>query len=227
MIFMIIMVIIFPVVVFRVFIYAREPTRSEREHFIRSYVFSEDLLAKLKNHHPHLEEQYFYMVARALRKYFIVHARAGKQLIGMPSRVVDDLWHEFILDTRTYELFCKEAFGGYFHHVPASATTKGADIEAALCMTWRYACLEESINPKNPTRLPLLFEIDEKLRIANGNTYTMKEKFNSAGTSASCGGIACGGSACGGATCCGDGGGSAGGCGGGGCSGGGCGGGGD
>lgn len=30
---------------------------------------------------------------------------------------------------------------------------------------WRFAWLEESINPKAATRLPLLFAIDQKLRL--------------------------------------------------------------
>ena len=199
----------------------RRASRLEREHFVRSYVFSSDLLLRLKKHHPQLEERDIFLVARALREYFLIHIRAKGQFIGMPSLVVDDLWHEFILDTRSYKLFCKEAFAGYFHHIPASATSKGMGINIALRVTWKYACLEENINPNNPIRLPLLFAIDEKLQIENGNTYKLKTPFSSVGDSRGCGGVACGGGCgggglgCGDAGSCGDGGGCSGGCGGG------------
>lgn len=192
--------------------------RLEQEHFIRSYVFSNDLFHRLKKHHNHLEEKDIFLVARGLREFFIIHARAGQQLIGMPSKVVDDLWHEFILDTRAYESFCKSAFTSYFHHVPASTTGKGINMDSTLQITWRYACLEENINPKNATRLPLLFAIDEKLKIENGNKYNLKSAPNRLKNSGGCGGTACGG----GSSCveggsfggCGDGGGCGGGCGG-------------
>lgn len=191
--------------------------RLEREDFVRSYVFSNDLFVSLQKKYSLLAERDIFLVARALRQYFIVHIRAGQKVIGMPSKVVDDLWHEFILDTRAYQDFCNRAFGAYFHHIPASATQKGIDIGTALRVTWRYACLEENINPNHPVRLPLLFAIDEKLQIADGNIYNLKTTQNPSGDSGGCGGMACGGgSDCGNGGCCGDGGGGcSGGCGGG------------
>ena len=192
--------------------------RLEQEHFVRSYVFSNDLFLRLKKDHSHLEEKDIFLVARGLREFFIIHIRAGRQLIGMPSKVVDDLWHEFILDTRAYESFCKSAFGSYFHHIPASTTRKGIDMDSTLQITWRYACLEENINPESASRLPLLFAIDEKLEIENGNKYNLKSAPNRLQNSGGCGAAACGGgSGCieGGSSGGGDGGGCGGGCGGG------------
>ena len=193
--------------------------RLEQEHFIRSYVFSNDLLLRLKKYHNHLEEKDIFLVARGLREFFIIHVRAGQQSIGMPSRVVDDLWHEFILDTRAYESFCKRAFTSYFHHVPASTTRKGMDMDSTLRITWRYACLEENINPKKATRLPLLFAIDEKLKIENGNKYNLRSAPNRLQDSGGCAATACGAvssnAEAGSSGSCGDGGGCGGGCGGG------------
>jgi hypothetical protein len=85
--------------------------------------------------------------------------------------VVDDLWHEFILDTREYERFCKAAFGSFFHHVPAAATPPGEEMGAALRRTWRSVCFAEGIDPRRPTRLPLLFRTDSELQIAGGHSY--------------------------------------------------------
>jgi hypothetical protein len=141
------------------------------EEFIRSYVLPSSALAGLARHHPHLTEQDQLRVAEALRDFFLVRLRAGDRLIGMPSKVADDLWHEFILDTREYERFCKAAFGSFFHHVPASANPPGKKMGAALRATWRSACRAEGIYPRSPVRLPLLFRIDSELQIAGGHSF--------------------------------------------------------
>jgi hypothetical protein len=39
----------------------------------------------------------------------------------MPSRAVDEAWHEFILDSIAYTRFCEGAFGHYLHHTPVEA----------------------------------------------------------------------------------------------------------
>ena len=36
----------------------------------------------------------------------------------MPSKAVDEAWHEMILMTREYTEFCQRAFGRYLHHLP-------------------------------------------------------------------------------------------------------------
>lgn len=170
----------------------RVAVRARRERYIRTYVFSWGLLQKLIGKHPQLELKEAQLVARALREFFLIHLKTAPRFIGMPSRVVDDLWHEFILDTRAYEQFCKEAFGAYFHHVPAATTGKSSTDDVALRVTWRFACIEENINVKSPTRLPLLFALDEKLHIVDGFTYTLKPKADESSTSSDSG-TSCGG----------------------------------
>ena len=186
-----------------------------REQTIRSHVFPRTLLIGLRKVHPTLTEKDEFLVARALRSFFLIHVRTAPAGIGMPSRVVDDLWHEFILDTREYSAFCKQAFGAYFHHIPAAKMTPGISRDAGMRRTWRYACLEENINPRQPTRLPLLFAIDQKLSIAEGNIYSLERPIEASTSSGGCGGFACSG---GGLAEC-DASGGGGGCGGGGCGG--------
>jgi len=114
-------------------------------------------------------------VAQGMRQFFLAYLKSGQLYVSMPSQVVDDLWHEFILHTREYEAFCKQAFGGLLHHTPAAVigkkTAKKAD--AALRRCWWYACREENIFPKNALRLPLLFALDAKLDIADGFHYVV------------------------------------------------------
>ena len=52
---------------------------------------------------------------KELKRYFLIrHIR--KRRVTMESEIVDQSWHEFILDTWNYTNFCELAFGGYLHH---------------------------------------------------------------------------------------------------------------
>lgn len=53
----------------------------------------------------------------------------------MPSKLVDDAWHEFILDSVSYVEFCDQAFGEYLHHTPEE--TMGTPMRHALADTIR------------------------------------------------------------------------------------------
>ena len=189
-----------------------EPRDFRREHHIRSFVFPAALLQSLRETYPLLEEKDTQLVARALRQFFLVHARSPNATIGMPAKVVDELWHRFILDTQAYAAFCRSAFGRFFHHVPADRSGKGDGASSGLRRTWRLACLEENIHPQRPTRLPLLFAIDAKLAIPGATVYTLasfRRGFGgdsgdasgcggASGGDCSCSGGSCGGSGCGG-----------------------------
>jgi hypothetical protein len=89
----------------------------------------------------------------------------------MPSRVADDLWHEFILYTKNYDAFCRRAFGRFLHHTPAVVPGDARRSNEGLRRCWRHACLEENIDPRTPARLPLLFALDGKLNVSGGFRY--------------------------------------------------------
>lgn len=161
--------------------------------YIRTYMFPSGLLDKLASRRPELEAKDRQLVARALRQFFIAYLKSGRKYVSMPSQVVDDLWHEFILYTRHYDLFCKTAFGGFMHHTPAIVLGAHRHNNTGLRRAWWYCCLEENINPKKATRLPLLFAIDAKLKINNGFHYMLdcsriRREGGDAGTSVYCGG---------------------------------------
>lgn len=153
-----------------------EAVRARHEHAIRGHVFESRLFDKLMARHPQLSLKDCHLVARALRQFFLAYLKSGRGTVGMPSRVVDDLWHEFILDTRAYARFCEQAFGAYFHHMPASGLASAGSANQGLRTTWRWVCLEENINPKKPTRMPLLFALDDKLKIQGGQHFTLPAK---------------------------------------------------
>lgn len=145
--------------------------RLKREALIRGFMFPKGLFEKLREHHPALSMKDCQLVSQGLRQFFLGHLKSGRQYVAMPSQVADDLWHEFILYTKNYEQFCKGAFGRFLHHTPAVVLSQGQQGDAGIRRSWHFACQEENINPKSPTRLPLLFALDSKLHIPNGFVY--------------------------------------------------------
>ncbi|MCK9605676.1 MAG: hypothetical protein M0R33_04400 [Methylomonas sp.] len=140
-----------------------------------------------------MSEQDFALGMRALRQYFLAYLQGGCRFVSMPSRLTDDYWHEFILYTRHYQLFCHKAFGRFFHHTPAVVLGKSRQNNVGLRRMWWFCCQEEGINPKNPSRLPLLFALDSKLNVPDGFVYTVdcshvRKSGNERGTVVYCGG---------------------------------------
>lgn len=154
------------------FLNYQQRTSTERETAIRFEPLPIGLFERLQKKYPHLTTKDCQLVAQGLRQFFMCYHRSQYQFISMPSQVVDDLWHEFILFTSDYQLFCQKAFGRFLHHTPAVSIGSNKSSNAALRLCWRFACKEENINPNNPTRLPLLFAIDIKLQIPGGFRYS-------------------------------------------------------
>jgi hypothetical protein len=149
--------------------------RSAARDTILAYRFPDFLRGKLRDTYPQLDERQAAEVERGLRQFFIASASANGRFVAMPSKVVDALWHEFILHTRAYEAFCRRAFGRLLHHTPAEALPAGASARdqryAGLRRAWYWSCQEEGIAPRKPDRLPLLFALDTLLAIPGGYRY--------------------------------------------------------
>lgn len=146
--------------------------RLARERFVRSYPLPRGLYDKLRKRRPELETKDCALIARGLRQFFLAYLQSGRKFVSMPSQAVDDLWHEFILYTRAYDAFCRQAFGGFLHHTPAVVLGADKQNNEGLRRVWWHACKEENIDPAKPLRLPLLFAIDAKLGIAGGFVYS-------------------------------------------------------
>jgi len=56
------------------------------------------------------------------KKYVGLVAISGENL-GMLSKPVDEVWHQFILFTKKYMGFCDEFVGEYLHHSPNTSHT--------------------------------------------------------------------------------------------------------
>ena len=145
-----------------------------RAEFIRTYPWPPGLLDKLQEKHAGFTRKETALISHGLRQFFIAHLASGNRFVSMPSQAVDDLWHEFILYTREYKEFCRRAFGGFLHHTPAVAMRPSQrSSNEGMLRVWRHACKEENIDPRSPTRLPLLFALDAKVNIPNGFLYQL------------------------------------------------------
>ena len=188
--------------------------------FIERFRFPLRLASETRERYPQLGPADLKRVEHALRQYFRLCARSRLKRVAMPSRVVDAMWHAWILDTRAYANFCKLAFGRFLHHTPAESMRSATEPTIGIHRAWQLACIDEGMAARAPARLPLLFALDGELGVPDGFRYApnCRGVARSGGT----GIIYCGSDAAG---CGGGGGSSADGCSGG--DGGGCGGGGD
>lgn len=146
-------------------------TNAARQRTIREAPLPRFLQRKLREAYPHLSTRDCELVERGLRQFFLACQRSNKQFVAMPSKVVDTMWHEFILHTQAYKAWCNNALGFFLHHTPAETLGAKARHNDGLRRCWYWACKEESIDPKAPSRLPLLFALDAKFAIPGGFTY--------------------------------------------------------
>ncbi len=146
-------------------------TQSLRRQFLREAQMPRFLAQKLCAAYPGLRPRDADLVLHGLRQFFIAHSRSGHRFVAMPSRIVDSAWHEFILHTQGYQRWCQVAFGRMLHHAPAEVLGKDPKRNDGLRRSWFWACKEESIDPRKPARLPVLFALDAKFAVAGGFLY--------------------------------------------------------
>ena len=147
--------------------------QTSRLNYIKNYSFHNAIEKKLSEKHPHLNKNQLQLVFRGLRDYFWMNNKAQHRMVAMPSQVVDDAWHEFILFTRNYQTFCQRALGRYLHHTPSEAMKRPTIAQDGIKRAWRLACANENINPASAHKLPLIFAIDTLLNIPNGFRYSL------------------------------------------------------
>lgn len=199
-----IMLTVFLILFYCIFAWLKQGTQLA---FIRAYEFHPAIAIKLRKKHPQLTDAQITLVIEGLRDYFYICNQAKGKMVSMPSQVVDDAWHEFILFSHSYETFCHKALGRFLYHTPAEAMQTPTSAQDGIKRAWRLACNKENIDPQKPCRFPPLFAIDTELAIAGGFLYVLDCKaLNSGinifcasdiGCSGGCGGGGCG-SGCGG-----------------------------
>lgn len=145
--------------------------RFARLAFIETYRFPDAVQARFAAEHPDFDAEERADVFEGLRDYFAICAADPDGRAGMPSRIVDEAWHTFILFTREYADFCERAFGGFLHHAPSGPAGNDNDLRR----TWAIACARENIPAVNSPRLPRLFGIDRRLKVKGGRYYALNQ----------------------------------------------------
>lgn len=166
---------------------SNKQTRTKRLEFIKYYKFPEIVCKKFMAEHKYLSNSQADEVATALKQFFMAFALTkdgGKKPtegLSMPSRITDELWHHFILDSANYEKFCKQAFGTMFHHKPGMDTEGNHAVYLMnsfpkdLTDTYSYIeSLKHYIGLDTIKGIPTLFAIDAHLKIDNGFYYDSK-----------------------------------------------------
>ncbi len=143
----------------------------KRDEYIREAPMPRFLKKKLRETYPHFTAKDCDLVERGLRQFFLACSRSKRKFVAMPSKAVDAMWHEFILHTKGYGAWCEMCLGYFLHHTPAEALGKKSKGNDGLRRAWYWVCKDEAIDPKKPSRLPLLFALDTKLAIAGGFSY--------------------------------------------------------
>jgi hypothetical protein len=146
--------------------------RLSGKHEIDNYVFPDSIRDKLIQKYPHLSQADTTLVLEGLKEWFHVCNVVGKKAVSMPSQVVDDAWHEFILFTKKYNDFCLKALGRFLHHTPAEAMSSPQKAQVGIKRAWRVSCKRARINAYSPRKMPILFSLDKKLKIPNGFIYS-------------------------------------------------------
>jgi hypothetical protein len=98
-------------------------------------------------------------VEQGLREWFVCCVWARRRQLGMPSRAVDEAWHQMILDSAAYMELCGRAFGGYLHHTPDDRlTTPPQELLANTVHAW-----DRSVAGRG--RESVLWDLDRRLGI--------------------------------------------------------------
>ena len=142
-----------------------------RAEFIRTYRWPPGLLKRLEKHHPGFERKDSALVSRGLAAIFprLPDERQAPRLDALASRR-RSLARIHPVHARL-RCVLPPRLRRLPHHTPAVVLSEHRKSNEGLRRVWWYCCKYENIDPVSPTRLPLLFALDSKLKIANGFVY--------------------------------------------------------
>ncbi len=92
-------------------------------------------------------------------------ALADNQVIGMPSRAVDEAWHGLILCTARYSAFCETAYGRFLHHHPEGGAPADvlAESDSAAEQLRRTVIAWHLVS--SPSEQCVLWDLDKRLGV--------------------------------------------------------------
>lgn len=179
---------------------SKKAALSRRLAFIAEAEFPEGALARVALAFPSFGPEQLRLCEQGFRQYASACALEGLESgVAMPSKAVDELWHQLMLHSRFYHEFCQEAFGGYLHHEPgplAGAARSCARPERAPCAggggresnekgdlarAWRGAARVQGLEDSG---IPLLFQADALTGVPQGFIYSELDELSAVPISA-------------------------------------------
>jgi hypothetical protein len=147
---------------------------SRRQLYVAKYVLPAGLGQEIHRRSHHVGS--FDEAYRALRQWLRLNV-VSRDLLAIPSLAVDILWHDFILDTKSYDQFCRKAYGRKMQHRPEISACEAATADFnghAMARTFALACKDEGIRPTQPTELPILFRVDREMHLPDGKRWVLQ-----------------------------------------------------
>jgi hypothetical protein len=94
--------------------------------YLKSYMCSEQYTL------PQWNEEDALFAITLYKRYLFLLIKYGKQTTLVPTKEIDEVWHNHILHTKNYHQDCKHLFGRYMHHVPSDLSQEDAEKLAKL-----------------------------------------------------------------------------------------------
>jgi hypothetical protein len=122
---------------------------------------------------PGLDAAQCKRVEQGLRQYLHALARGGaRRRVAQPSVAVDWLWRSQQTRPAAWRQWLATALGFEPDYLaPRPPQPDEPEHNDALRRAWYWACRQESIDPRRPQRVPLLFALDDELRVPGGIVY--------------------------------------------------------
>jgi len=159
-------------------------TQLKKENFLSKYNFPPKLYLMLEKKFPNLEKNEIEEIISLLRDYFgFLLNREKYQKTTIPSFAVGFAYKNF-MELEEYGVFLKKLFGKSIPSIPLFSLdnhnyeSKPLAIEhqdRSTIELWCYFADKEWLDPYCPNRLPSIFQIDDKLKIPLGFSYTFNE----------------------------------------------------
>lgn len=121
--------------------------------------FPDIVVKRFKEAYPKASTHDVKYAFKAAEYFFSICKKNKGKMIPMPSEVVDEIWHLFILCTKDYQNFCKEYMGYFLHHTPNDGKHDEKSFEQILAL-WVMACNDEKFKPTSKSAKPSLFYVD-------------------------------------------------------------------
>lgn len=143
------------------------------------------VLEVFRRDNPTLSADHQDLAFQGLREYFMLmlldQQRGIRRSLAMPSTLVDDAWHAFMLCSAEYERFCRKCFGKMIHHTPNPSSQPGqvpshTRFKSDVLNTWASYRDNKKAHPEffpDDSPVPLLFRADSQSGRQNGWVWSM------------------------------------------------------